>query len=349
MAFKNKCHGLGQIVAKSQLAVALCKALLIKPASIWPMKTLDAQQKARLNREALASARDYSQTIAWPTIILGLAVFIGYWGLLFLVIFNDLSLLIAIPAMTALTYAAYTVVHEAVHYCISGNIPALRWLNDSVGYLAATILLTPLIAHRHEHLKHHRNTNNGDSDPDQYSAHIVASVGAMLRSCWKAIAGQYTTYMADRWHQAPATQNLMLVLEIVLALGLRALPFVLLFTLGDASIQGRWLQGLIALVAAGFLGTFILVYLFAYIVHRPHSATERYLNTSIILVPGPLSYLVTLLWGYQNYHAIHHLFPWVPFYQYRRLYERIQSVMMTMDAPIYQLSRRGLRPVSPKA
>jgi beta-carotene hydroxylase len=312
------------------------------------METLNSQQKAELNQQALGCAREYRYAIAWPTVVLGLVAFTGYWALLFLVMFKQLSLLLAVPLMAMLIYAAYTVLHEAVHYCISGNIKSLRWLNDGMGYLAATILLTGLVAHRHEHLKHHRNANNGNRDPDQYAAHVVSSVGSMLRSCWTAIAGQYTTYMADRWDQAPARQNIVLMLEIAMAIGLRALPFALLSAFGDASIQGRWVEGLIALVASGLAGTFILVYLFAYIVHRPHTVAERYLNTSIILIPGPLSHLTTVLWGYQNYHAVHHLFPWVPFYQYRRLFNRIRPVMNAMGAPIYQLSWRGLRPVSPQ-
>ena len=311
------------------------------------MTSLDSQQQALLNRQALDCAREYRQSIAWPTVLLGLVSFTGYWALLFLVMFKQLSLLLAVPVMGLLIYAAYTVLHEAVHYSISGNIKSLRWLNDGMGYLAATILLTGLVAHRYEHLKHHRNANNGDNDPDQYSVHIVSSLGSMLKSCWSAIATQYTTYMADRWDHAPSRQNLIMVLEIAIAIGLRALPFALLFTYGDPSTQGRWVEGLIALVASGFIGTFILVYLFAYIVHRPHQATERYLNTSIILVPGPLSRLVSLVWGYQNYHAIHHLFPWVPFYHYPQLFDRVRPAMEAMNAPIYRLSWRGLRAILP--
>ena len=106
------------------------------------MEILDSQQKVQLNQQALVCAREYRYALAWPTVFLGLVAFTGYWALLFLVIFKQLSLLLAIPLMAILIYAAYTVLHEAVHYCISGNIKSLRWLNDGIGYLAATILLT---------------------------------------------------------------------------------------------------------------------------------------------------------------------------------------------------------------
>ena len=87
-----------------------------------PMDCLTKKEKTQLNQQALQAARDYSQTVAWPTVILAIVVFVCYWALPLLVIFNNLSLLIAIPLMAILTYASYTVLHEAVHYCISGNI-----------------------------------------------------------------------------------------------------------------------------------------------------------------------------------------------------------------------------------
>ena len=106
------------------------------------MEILNSQQKAQLNQQALGCAREYRYAIAWPTVVLGLVAFTGYWALLFLVMFKQLSLLLAVPLMAMLIYAAYTVLHEAVHYCISGNIKSLRWLNYGMCYLAATILLT---------------------------------------------------------------------------------------------------------------------------------------------------------------------------------------------------------------
>ncbi len=49
------------------------------------------------------------------------------------------------------------------------------------------------------------------------------------------------------------------------------------------------------------------MFLFAYIVHTPHESVGRYVDTSTFVVGGPAGKLITLLWGYQNYHSIHHL------------------------------------------
>ena len=50
-------------------------------------------------------------------------------------------------------------------------------------------------------------------------------------------------------------------------------------------------------------------------------------------------------WGFQNYHAIHHLFPRVPFYHYAKIYDEIEAVMAEKGAPVYRLTLRGLEPV----
>ena len=257
------------------------------------MNSLTKQEKSHLNQQALQAARDYSQKVAWPTVILAIVVFVGYWALPLLVIFNNLSLLIAIPLMAVLTYASYTVLHEAVHYCISGNIKSLRWLNDAMGYLAATVLLTPLIAHRCEHLKHHRNANDGSNDPDQYSAEIVTSVKLMLKSCWIGIAGQFTTYMADRWDNAPASQNRILIIEVLVALAMRVLPFALLFAFGDAANPGALGGG------SGGIGAWQLcrhlcldlsVCLYCPPAPHSHRALSQYINYSCARQAFPFAY-----------------------------------------------------------
>ena len=61
------------------------------------------------------------------------------------------------------------------------------------------------------------------------------------------------------------------------------------------------------------------------------------------MVEGPAASPVTWLWGFQNYHSIHHLFPRVPFYRYRKLFTDIEEIMIARDAPIYRLGRRGLQ------
>ena len=298
--------------------------------------------KITLNKTARDRARGLSGQIAWPTILLGVLVIPAYWSIPYLVVFKDLSLWLAIPLMVLLTYTAYTVLHESVHGLINGSHKNLKWLNEGMGYLAGTVLMATLTAHRPEHLSHHGNTNHGERDPDKYAIQIVGSLREILGSVWDAIAVQYREYMENHWNKASAATNLTLVTEVLIGIGLRVLPFVLIFSTNNPEIESGWWRLLILFAVSGFIGIYVLVYLFAYIVHRPHTEKGRYKDTSTIIVPGPLSKIVTFFWGFQNYHSIHHLFPSVPFYRYRQLFSNIAEIMDVMEAPVYRLTSRGL-------
>ena len=298
---------------------------------------------AAINKSASQKAKNYYGGLAWPTVLVGLTSFVAYWALPYLVMLGGFSLWLAIPAMIALTYAAYTVLHESVHGSISGDNRSMDWLNDGLGYLAGTILAIPLTAHRIEHLTHHANTNDAEKDPDGYSAGIVSSPLGMLKSAWQAIAIQYQVYSQRYWSKATLAKKTAFVVEIIFTVLLRILPFLVLWQSGNADLIAGWWRGLVLFAVAGLLGTIALVYLFAYIVHRPHNSMGRYVDTSTIVIPGPLSTVLTMLWGYQNYHSIHHLFPRVPFYRYRRLFNEIADMMDQMEAPVYRLTWGGLR------
>ena len=109
---------------------------------------------------------------------------------------------------------------------------------------------------------------------------------------------------------------------------------------------GYWVEGLALFGFAWLIGVVVLLYLFAYVVHRPHEQTGRYLDTSTILLPGLPGRLLTRLWLFQNYHSIHHLFPRVPFYRYSRLYTEIAEIMAAKGSPVYRVTPRGLQPLS---
>jgi beta-carotene hydroxylase len=287
-----------------------------------------------LDQQARALAQHDQGDFAWPTLVLGLAVVAGYLATPFAVVWGYLPLPAGALLMAVLTYAAYTVLHDAVHGSISGSHPSLRWINESLGYLAAWILMIPLTAHRHEHLAHHRNTNQPAADPDYVVADMARSPWHALRAATRVVAGQYSYYLRQRWQVAPRAQNVRFCLEIALAVGLR-LAFL---------AQGYWAEGALLFVSAGLGGVVVLMFLFAYIVHRPHEAVGRYVDTSPILGPGGFSGPGTGRWGYPNYHAIHHLFPRVPFYHYRRVFDQIGAIMLARGAPVYQLGWGGLRP-----
>jgi fatty acid desaturase len=68
---------------------------------------------------------------------------------------------------------------------------------------------------------------------------------------------------------------------------------------------------------------------FTWIPHHPHTLAGRYHDTRCSLWPGG-----NLITQGQNYHLIHHMMPWVPWYRYERVYEEIEPLLKRNDALI---------------
>ncbi len=286
-----------------------------------------------LDRRAAAVAQQYMGNVAWPTIILAFAVGALYVGTVGVALTGLISLWIAAPLVAVLTYLSYTVLHESVHGSITGNRQSLRWLNKALGYMAAWIVMIPLTAHRHEHIAHHRYANDEAADPDYHVGKMQNSILAAVRAALQAWIAQFSYYGEQRWKDGPPRQNLVFCLEVLVMFAPRLLVFA----------AGYWVVGLALFVVAWLIAAVVLLYLFAYVVHRPQEQTGRYVDTSTILLPGLRGTLLSWFWMFQNYHSIHHLFPRVPFYQYPKVFAGIEDIMVAKGAPIYRMTARGLQ------
>ncbi|NNM19699.1 MAG: fatty acid desaturase, partial [Gammaproteobacteria bacterium] len=147
-----------------------------------------------LDQKALTSARPYMGVVAWPTVMLGLFVGAAYLVSVAMALTGMLSLWLAVPIVSVLTYVSYTVAHESVHGSISGNDRSMRWVNKALGYMAAWILMIPLTAHRHEHMAHHRHANDPAKDPDFPVEKMQNSLPAAARAAVEITWGQFSYY-----------------------------------------------------------------------------------------------------------------------------------------------------------
>jgi len=285
-----------------------------------------------LDVKALEVAKGYMGEFAPLTVVIGFLAVTGYFSLPFLVHAEVIAFWLAAPVMAVLAYAAYTALHEAAHGSISGSRQNLRWVNELVGYAAALVLAIPLTAHRHEHLAHHRHTNDPESDPDYCVKDLNESPIAAVRAVAAAMTENYRFYLTKRWGTGNASQNRSFCIEVLAIVGIR----VAIMMLTDPLIA-------LALFAlAGLGGLLLLGYLFANLVHDPYEDQGRYVDTATIVAPGRFNTLMTWMWLFQNYHSIHHLFPRVPFYHYRRIFDEIEPIMLQRGAPVYRLGLSGL-------
>lgn len=259
------------------------------------------------------------------------------WGTVFLLVL----LLIALPLLTfggslglipqagaivllsLCYYASYTVLHEAVHRNISGGRRNLRFLDGLGGILASLILGIPYTVHRVEHLAHHQNTN-GLGDPDRV---FGTSPLGLISGIFRLLPSHYFWFYHTVWPKASKVEKGAVLIEFAAIFALRATPVLLGY--GEAFLLFSLLPNL--------LGIALVIIFFAWIVHYPAQATERFKNTRIFHFRGGLRWPVTVLWLWQNYHAIHHLFPRVPFYRYHAVFERIEDNLDREKAPIHRL------------
>ena len=285
-----------------------------------------------LNKAAIATAREYTGALAWPTVVLVLLVLVSLIATLSAFALGWMPLWAATLIYAALTYLSYTPLHEAAHGNIHGGHDRLQWLNDLCGYLMAPLILVPFSTHKVEHFTHHRYTNQPDKDPDFVVADMGQGLVAFIRCGFHFLWVQNTFLFRDYWATAPLRERMIYGMEVLLALGWRV-AFLLLVPH----------ESTLVLLIVGYLGgAFFTAYWFAYRPHLPYQEPTRYRNTNSLFMPlwmKPLEWF----WLGQNLHSVHHLFPRVPFYRYHALHRRIEPAMRAHGTPMIGVfSRRAV-------
>ena len=285
----------------------------------------DSSERLRL----LPSERDLPP-IAWPTV----ALTVGAWALLIAshagLQASAISPATAVFIQALATYCQFTVVHDAVHGALATSESGCGWLNSVIGRLAAIPLLAPWVAFSHLHLQHHRHTNHPDEDPDNWSG---SGPRWLLPVRW---ATQYYHYIAlyfgrlQRRPFAEAAETLTLLITTYALIAAACASGHAAYTLKHVILPAQ--------IAHTFLA-----FAFDYLPHRPHMAQGRYVDTVLTSLTAPasgprrlfraLAWPLTLPLLWQNYHVIHHLVPWVPFYRYG----------LVFDAHVDELEARGTR------
>ncbi len=282
-----------------------------------------------LNKQAIATAREYTSELAWPTVLLLVVVWALLIADLYLFTTGWLSLAPAMLLYAVATYMSYTPLHEAAHGNIHGGHDRLQWLNNLCGYLVAPLIMVPFSTHKVEHFTHHRYTNQPDKDPDYVVSGMRGGFLAFLICGFRFLWVQNTFLFRNHWATAPWREKTVYIAEVLLAIGWRVV-FVALVTREHA-----W-----ALLVFGYLaGAFFTAYWFAYRPHHPYADSARYRNTNSMIMPKWIK-LLEWFWLGQNLHSVHHLFPRVPFYRYHALHRRIEPAMRAHGTPVIGIFNR---------
>ncbi len=282
-----------------------------------------------LNKQAIATAREYTSELAWPTVLLVVAVWTLLIADLYLFASGRLSLAPAMLLYAAVTYLSYTPLHEAAHGNIHGSHDQLQWLNNLCGYLVAPLIMVPFSTHKVEHFTHHRYTNQPDKDPDYVISGMRGGMLAFLVCGFRFLWVQNTFLFRNHWATAPWREKAVYITEVLIAIGWRVACIALI------TREHTWV-----LLVGGYLaGAFFTAYWFAYRPHHPYAESARYRNTNSLIMPAwmkPLEWF----WLGQNLHSVHHLFPRVPFYRYHALHRRIEPALRAHGTPVIGMFNR---------
>lgn len=256
--------------------------------------------------------------VAWPTLLLLAGCWLVWSASLAGGVTGALPPWLAVVLSTAAAYAAFTPAHDAVHSSVSRH----RLVNGLVGRLATILLLGPFVAFRYMHLEHHKHVNVPEADPDHYSGRGPT---LLLPLRWLTQDLHYYGLLARRWRGRPAVE-LVETVGTVLAL---------LATLAALAVNGLLVEALLFGVLPARLACTALAFTFDYLPHRPHvvrAKDDRYRATHVLVGP-----LLTPLFLFQNYHLVHHLYPGVPFYRYRRVWQPRREELLGRGAKVVRL------------
>jgi fatty acid desaturase len=278
--------------------------------------------------DATAISRRYSGGVGWPTVLLCLfltsiyvLVIVG-WSV------GDVPLWAGFIVNAVLTYAFYTVHHDANHKSISGRNARWRWLDRACGEIAAVPLLLNFAGWSSEHLRHHSHTNDPLHDPDmivagplwgvplKWLAAMTLTVLGALPFIGDTIFQRALSAVMPDGFPAPTermqTENRQLrrYMQVAIAVVIASIPlglFMPVFFLW-------WLPGRVGILA--------LMVLFQWLPHVPFDSTKRFANTRVNTFRGS-----TWLLLQQDRHLVHHLYPAVPWYRYRALFREIRPLL----------------------
>jgi beta-carotene hydroxylase len=78
-------------------------------------------------------------------------------------------------------------------------------------------------------------------------------------------------------------------------------------------------------ILPGYIGVVMCPLMFDWPVHHPHTERGRYTDSAILLFPRSFRWLTNLLFEGHAYHLMHHLYPRLPYYRYRKAYYALEQ------------------------
>lgn len=226
----------------------------------------------------------------------------------------------------------FTLQHECTHKTPFTNLT----LNEIVGHACGILLVNPFTWFRYFHLAHHKWTNIPQKDPElsepkpetvwQFAKHIsglpywIGMFGQVVRNAKGELNEPYVPSTAIRRIQTEA--RLMLLAYAILGVAAFFVPALI------------WIWLLPAVLGQPFLR----VYLLAEHGRCPQVA-NMFANTRTTFTTGLVRFLA---WN-MPYHAEHHVFPNVPFYNLPALHLETKKHLCAVSDGYTEFAKNYIR------
>jgi beta-carotene hydroxylase len=204
-------------------------------------------------------------------------------------------------------HMAGTVIHDASHNAAHRD----RTINAILGHGSALMLGFAFPVFTRVHMQHHAHVNDPENDPDHY----VSTGGPLWLIAARFFYHEIFFFKRKLWRKHELWEwffsRLFVVAVVYISIQYDHLGYVLNFWFSPALVVGL------------ALGLF-----FDYLPHRPFHERDRWKNARVY--PSPI--LNILILG-QNYHLIHHLWPSIPWYNYKPAYEAVKPLLDEKGSP----------------
>lgn len=259
--------------------------------------------------------------IAWPTVILALTACCVQVSTALALRRGIIPTWAAVAINTIAIYGSFTPMHDASHGSVACK--QYRWLNRLIGMLASAAFPVPFTAFKYLHLQHHKHTNEA-ADPDLYAGQGPA---LLLPLRWLTIEVHYYRTYLPNLPNRPWKEGLETILSLMLIVA--AQVWLWRNGFGQVALYAWLLPGRLAI---GWLAC-----CFDYLPHRPHDVSRKqsiFRSTHVLSLCGECSWPLTWPLYQQNYHNIHHLAPFIPWYLYETVWIAMKEELMKKGTQI---------------
>ena len=217
-------------------------------------------------------------------------------------------------------------MHDAAHRSIA---PKKEWINQTMGWISQ-LWIGPQAnfwAFKYLHLEHHKYTNDPEKDPDYYASGV-----------WWSLPFRWFTVDINYWRF-----YIPLVLPWASKRSMFETCTVWLYHINILMLlYWSWKNGYLPAICWNWIlpsriSIALLAFAFDFLPHYPHGDTRQYKHTHNFdfgILNGP----ATFIFMYQNYHALHHRYPYVSFWEYAVVWDEKKREMMSKGTQTIHLS-----------